>query len=109
MELSEDQEPGRNSSGQAEKKIETLHDTLAKVEAKVLADTQGEKLQEVKIQTFKTQWKMCKEEALVNLLANMVTEVDGQTSLETLVKVKAEALVVENEEALAKKLTHKIT
>ena len=79
------------------------------MEAKVLADTQGEKLQEVKIQTFKTQWKMCKEEALVNLLANMVTEVDGQTSLETLVKVKAEALVVENEEALAKKLTHKIT
>ena len=42
-------------------------------------------------------------------MANMVTEVDGQTSLETLVKVKAEALVVENEEALASKLTHKIT
>ena len=74
-----------------------------------MADTQGEKLQEVKIQTLKTQWKMCKEKALVDLLAIMVTEVDGQTSLETLVKVKAEALVVDNEEALANKLTHKIT
>ena len=70
-----------------------------------MADTQGEKLQEVEIQTLKTQWKMCKAEAL----ANMVTEVDGQTSLETLVKVKAEALVEENEEALANKLTYKIT
>ena len=79
------------------------------METKVLTDTQGEKLQEVEIQTLKTQWKMCKAEALVDLLANMLTEVDGQTSLETLVKVKAEALVEENEEALANKLTHKIT
>ena len=78
------------------------------MKAKVLSDTQGEKLQEVEIQTLKTQWKMCKAEALVDLLANMVTEVDGQTSVETLVKVKAEALVVENE-ALSNKLTHKIT
>ena len=74
-----------------------------------MADTQGEKLQEVEIQSLKTQWKMCKAEALVDLLANMVTEVHCQTSLQTLVKVKAEALVVENEEALANKLTHKIT
>ena len=77
------------------------------METKVLTDTQGEKLQEVEIQTLKTQWPMCK--ALVDLLANMLTEVDGQTSLETLVKVKAEALVIENEEALANKLTHTIT
>ena len=52
---------------------------------------------------------MCKAEALVDLLPSMLTEVDGQTSLETLVKVKAEELVVENEEALANKLTHTIT
>ena len=58
---------------------------------------------------MKTQWPMCKAKALVDLLANMLTEVNGQTSLETLVKVKAEALVVENEKALAKKLTHTIT
>ena len=58
---------------------------------------------------MKKQWPMCKEEALVDLLPNMLTEVNGQTSLETLVKVKAEALVVENENALAKKLTHTIT
>ena len=45
---------------------------------------------------------MCKAEALVDLLPNMLTEVNGQTSLETLVKVKAE-------KALAKKLTHTIT
>ena len=81
-ELSEDRKPGRNSSGQAEKKVETLHNTLAEVEAKVLADTQGEKLQEVEIETLKTQWPMCKAEALVHLLASMLTEVHGQTSLE---------------------------
>ena len=79
------------------------------MDAKVLAETQGEKLQEVEIQTLKTQWPMCKAEALVDLLPNMLTEVHGQTSLQTLVKVKAEALLVENEEALAKKLTHTIT
>ena len=74
-----------------------------------MADTQGEKLQEVEIQTLKTQWPMCKAEALVDLLPNMLTEVHGQTSLQTLVKVKTEALLVENEEALAKKLKHTIT
>ena len=41
-------------------------------------------------------------------MPNMLTEVNGQTSLETLVKVKAEEVVVENEEALANKLTHTI-
>ena len=48
---------------------------------------------------------MCKAKALPNM-PNMLTEVNGQTSLETLVKVKAEEVVVENEEALANKLTH---
>ena len=52
---------------------------------------------------------MCKAKALVDLLPNMLTEVNGQTSLETLVKVKAEEVVVENEEAHANKLTHTIT
>ena len=42
-------------------------------------------------------------------MPNMLTEVNGQTSLQTLVKVKAEAFVVENEKALANKLTHTIT
>ena len=79
------------------------------MEAKVLADTHGEKLKELELQTLKTQWPMFKAEALVDLSANKLTEVDGQTSLETLVKVKAEALVLENEEALANKLTHAIT
>ena len=74
-----------------------------------MAETQGEKLQDVEIQTLKTQWPMCKAEALVDLLPNMLTQVHGQTSLENLVKVKAEALLVENEEALANKLTHTIT
>ena len=58
---------------------------------------------------MKKQWPMCKAEALVDLLPNMLTEVNGQICLETLVKVKAEALVVENEKALPKKLTHTIT
>ena len=58
---------------------------------------------------MKTQWPMCKAKALVDLLPNMLTEVNGQTSLETLVKVKTEEVVVENEEAHANKLTHTIT
>ena len=45
----------------------------------------------------------------MDLWPNMLTEVNGQTSLQTLVKVKAEKVVVENEEALANKLTHTIT
>ena len=52
---------------------------------------------------------MCKAKALVDLFSNMLTEVSGQTSLETLVKVKAEEVVVQNEEPLANKLTHTIT
>ena len=74
-----------------------------------MADTQGEKLQEVEIQTLKTQCAKCKAEVRLHLLPNMLTEVHGQTSLQTLVKVKTEALLVENEEALAKKLKHTIT
>ena len=58
---------------------------------------------------MKKQWPMCKGEALVHLLPNMLTEVNGQTSLQTLVKVKAKEVVVENEEALGNKLTHTIT
>ena len=58
---------------------------------------------------MKTQWPMCKAKALVDLLPNMLTELNSQTSLETLLKVKAEKVVVENEKALANKLTHTIT
>ena len=58
---------------------------------------------------MKTQWPICKEKALVDLLPKMLTEVNGQTSLENLVKVKVEEVVVENEKALANKLTHTIT
>ena len=63
-----------------------------------MADTYGEKVKEVELQTLGRQWPMCKAEALV----------DAQTSLETLVKVKTKALVVEEKEALANKLTHTI-
>ena len=41
-------------------------------------------------------------------MANKLTEVEAQTSLEYHVKVKAEVLVVENKEALASKLTYMI-
>ena len=41
-------------------------------------------------------------------MANKLTEVHAQISLEYHVKVKAEVLVVENEEALASKLTYTI-
>ena len=41
-------------------------------------------------------------------MADKLTEVHAQTSLEYHVKVKAEVLVVENEEALASKLTYTI-
>ena len=39
-------------------------------------------------------------------MANKLTEVHGQTSLEYHVKAKVEVLVVENEEALSCKLTY---
>ena len=58
---------------------------------------------------LETQWTMCKGEAQVDPLANKCTKVDAQTSLKPLVEVKAEAVVVENEEALANKLSHTIT
>ena len=45
----------------------------------------------------------------MDLLPNMLTGVNGQTSLETLVKVKVEEVVVENEKALVNKLSHTIT
>ena len=73
-----------------------------------MVDTYGEKVKEVELQTLEREWPMCKAEALVDPLAHKLTEVDAQTSLETLVKVKTKALVVENEEALANKLTHTI-
>ena len=41
-------------------------------------------------------------------MANKLTEVHAQTSLRYHVKVKAEVLVVENEEALGSKLTYTI-
>ena len=52
---------------------------------------------------------MCKAKELVDRLAKKLTEVKSQSSLEALIEVKAEALVVENEEALPDKLTHSIT
>ena len=52
---------------------------------------------------------MCKAEPQVDPSANKLTKVDAQTSLKTLVEVKAEAVVVKNEEALANKLSHTIT
>ena len=39
-------------------------------------------------------------------MANKVTEVHAQTSLENNVKAKVKVLVVQNEEALASKLTY---
>ena len=52
---------------------------------------------------------MCKAQAQVDPLANKLTKVDAQTSLKPLVEVKAEAVVVKNEEALANKLSYTIT
>jgi len=74
----------------------------------VLADTHGEKLKKVELQILQTQWPMSKAEALVDPLANKLKEMQTQTSLEILLEVKAKALVVENAEALANKLTRTI-
>ena len=41
-------------------------------------------------------------------MANKLTEKDAETSLEYHVKLKAEVLLVENEEPLASKLTYTI-
>ena len=109
MERGEGQGAGRKNPVQAEEKVETLGNTLEKVEAKILEDTHGEKLKEVKLEILETQWPMCKAEPQVDPLANKLTKVDAQTSLKPLVEVKAEAVVVKNEEALANKLSHTIT
>ena len=74
-----------------------------------MAETHCEKLEEAELEIWETQWPMCKAEALVDPLANTAREVESQTSLETLVELKAEALVLENEDALPNKLTHTIT
>ena len=109
MERGEGQSAGRKNAVQAEDKVETLGDTLEKVEAKILQDTHGERLKEVRLEILETQWPMCKAEPQVDPLANKLTKVDAQTSLQHLVEVKAEAVVVKNEEALANKLSHTIT
>ena len=100
---------GTNSQTQAEEKCETLDDTLAKVEAKVLAETHCAKLEEVELQIPETQWSLCKADAHVEPLPKKQKKAEAQTSLHTLVKVKAEELLVKKEEALAKKLTYTIT
>ena len=79
------------------------------MEAKILEDTHGEKLKEVKLEMLETQWPICKAEAQVDSLANKLTKVRAQTSLKPLVKKKAEAVVVKNEEAPANKLSYTIT
>ena len=109
MERGEGQSAGRKNAVQAEDKVETLGDTLEKVEAKILQDTHGEKLKEVRLEILETQWPMCKAEPQVDPLANKLTKVDAETSLKPPVEVKAEAVVVKNEEALANKLSHTIT
>ena len=109
MERGEGQSAVRKNPVQAEGKVETLGDTLEKVEAKILEDTHGEKLKEVKLEILETQWPMCKAEPQVDPLANKLTNVDAQTSFKPLVEVKAEAVVVKNEEVVANKLSHTIT
>ena len=84
MERGEGQRAGRKKPVQAEEKVETLNETLEKVEAKILEDTHGEKLKEVKLEMLETQWPMCKAEAQVDPLANKLTKVDAQTSLRCL-------------------------
>ena len=100
---------GRNSQTQAEEKCQTLDDTLAKVKTKVLGETHCEKLKEVELQIPETQLSMCKADAHVEPLPKNLKKSEAQTSLHTLVKVKAKQLLVEKEEALAKKLTYTIT
>ena len=48
MERREGQGVGRKNAVQAEEKVETLGDTLEKVEAKILEDTHSEKPKEIK-------------------------------------------------------------
>ena len=74
-----------------------------------MADTHSEKQKEVELHILETQWATCKTDTLVDPLPNKLTEEKAQTSLETLAEIKAEALVVEKEEALTNKLTYTIT
>ena len=77
MERDEGQGAGRKNAVQAEEKVETVGDTLVKVQSKILEDTHGEKLKEVKLEMLETQWPMCKTEAQVHPLANKLTKVDA--------------------------------
>ena len=77
MERDEGQGAGRKNAVHAEEKVETVGDTLVKVQAKILEDTHGEKLKEVKLEMLETQWPMCKAEAQVHPLANKLTKVDA--------------------------------
>ena len=74
-----------------------------------MADTDSEKLKQVELDILETQWPTCKTYALVDPLANKLPKEEAQTSLKTLVEVKAEALVVEKEELLTNILTYTIT
>lgn len=71
-----------------------------------MADTHSEKQKEVELQILETEWPTCKTDTLVDPLPNKLTKEMAQTSLETLAEIKAEALVVEKEEALTNKLTY---
>ena len=75
MQRREGQGAGRKNAVQAEDKVETLGDTLEKVEAKVLEDTHGEKLKDVKLEMLEKHWPMCKAEAKFDPLANKLTKV----------------------------------
>ena len=52
LERREGEGASRKNAVQAEEKVETLGDTLEKVEAKILEDTHGEKLKEVKLEVL---------------------------------------------------------
>ena len=98
-----------NVKHRPEEKCQTLDDTLAKVETKVLGETHCEKLKEVELRIPERQLSMCKADAHVEPLPKKLKKAEAQTSLHTLVKVKAKELLVEKEEALAKKLIYTIT
>ena len=74
-----------------------------------MADTHSEKQKEVELQILGTEWETCETDTLVDPFPKKVTEEKAQTSLETVAEIKAEALVVEKEEALTNKLTYTIT
>ena len=74
-----------------------------------MADTDSEKPKKVELDILGTKRPTCKTYALVDPLANKLPKEEAQTSLKTLVEVKAEELVVEKEELLTSKLTYTIT